>query len=93
MTDATSWRAPLVAAVCVGGAAAISNTPLGAGVRSALILGLAALAVGVSLAETMGLRRASWGIRALILFPLGFCVVAAVVLMLESWFRSDLVLR
>jgi hypothetical protein len=93
MTEATSWRAPLVAAICLATAAGISNAPLGAGLRSALILALAALAVGVSLAQTMGLRRASRGIRALILVPLGFCLVAAVVLILEARFRAGLVLR
>jgi|GEM_PF-4390854 len=93
MTDTPSWRAPLVAAICMAAVAGISNAPLGAGLRSALVLGVTALAVGVSLVQTMGLRRASRGIQAIILVPLVFCVVAALVLMAESQFRAGLVLR
>ena len=93
MTDTSWWRAPLVTAICMAAAAGISNSPLGAGLRSALVLGVTALAAGVSLFQTMGLRRASRGIQAIILVPLVFCVVVAVVLMAESQFRAGLVLR
>ena len=93
MTDTESWRAPLVTAICMAAAAGISNSSLGAGLRSALVLGVTALAVGVSLVQTMGLRRASRGIRAIILVPLVFCVVTALVLMAESGFRAGQVLR
>ena len=90
---ASSWRAPLLTAICLGGVAPISNSPLGAGLRTVLILALTVVAVGVSLAQTMGLRRASRGIRAVILVPIAFCVVATAVLMLESRFHAGLVLR
>jgi fructose-specific phosphotransferase system IIC component len=93
MTKASAWRAPLVAAICLVAAGLISHAPLAAGLQTALILGLAAFAIGISLAQTMGLRQASRGIRAIILLPLVFCVVATVVLMLESWFRAGQVLR
>jgi hypothetical protein len=93
MTGASAWRAPLLAAVCLMAANLISHAPLAAGVQTALILGLAALAVGICLVQTMGLRQASRGIRAIILLPIAFCVAATVVLMLESWFRAGQVLR
>ena len=57
MSDKLSWRAPLVTAICMATAAGISNSPLGGGFRSALVLGVTTLAVGVSLVQTMGLRR------------------------------------
>lgn len=93
MMKASPWRAPLGVAVCLMAAGLIAHAPLAAGAQSALILGLAALAVGISLGETMGLRQASRGIRAIMLVPLAFCVVATVVLVLESWFRAGQVLR
>lgn len=93
MTDLSAWRAPLVVAICVGAEVGLASAPLGPHARVALILGVAALAVGIALAEAVGLRRASRGIRAIILVPLAFCVVVTALLMLESSFRAGLVPR
>ena len=88
----SAWRAPGVVAISVALQLGLTRAPLGEGARVALTLLLGALAVGVSLAEAMGLRQAPRAVRAIILVPVGFCVVACVVLVLEAAFRARLVL-
>jgi len=56
-----------------------------------LLFALAAIAVGVSLWLSMGLRRESPALRAIIAVPLALSLAATIVLLLESEFRRQMV--
>lgn len=88
------WR-PMLPSVAMMGAMAVALVlALGPGLawsQAALITSLTALAllmVGVSLFESMGLRREPLSIRLVILVPLALTLVITVALMLDAHFRG-----
>lgn len=85
------WWPFLLVVLSVAAEMVVGGLPVTAATRPAIITaitGLAAVAVLVSLAWSMGLARESLALRLIAGIPLGLSVALIVVLMLEYRFRA-----
>lgn len=88
-----AWRAPVAVVVCVALELAIATSPLGSGARTAGLIALAAVAVALSLRQTLGGLVGARALRLAVMGPIAFSIVLAVVLMLDAQLRGGNVLR
>jgi len=86
-----AWLPSAAITICVALELLVALSGLNRAVVTTLLFALAALAVGLSLWLSMGLRRESPALRAIIAIPLALAVVTTIVLLLESEFRRQLV--
>ena len=87
-----AWLAPLAVLACVTFELAIAWAPLGVRARTAALLMLAALAVGLALRHALG-GLASRGLRRAVVGAVIFSVVLTVVVALDAYARGGAVLR
>ena len=95
MADASArkpaWIPSAAVTISVGLELLVANSGLNRTVVISTLFGLAAIAVAVSLWLSMGLRRESLALRAIIVIPLALALATTIVLVLEADFRRQMV--
>lgn len=86
-----AWLPSAAVAICVALELLVATSGLNRTVVIAALFGLAAIAVAVSLWLSMGLRRESLALRAIIAIPLALALATTIVLVLEAEFRRQMV--
>jgi hypothetical protein len=87
------WLTTLALFACVALELVIASSPFGAPARVAALLGLATIAVALSLRQALGVGRASLVPRAIVYLPMLFSAVVIVVLLLDAHFRRAMGVR
>ena len=86
-----AWLPSAVVTISVALELLVATSGLPRTVVVTALFALAAIAVGVSLWLSMGLRRESLALRAIIAVPLALSLLTTIVLLLEAEFRRQMV--
>ena len=86
-----SWLPSVAVTLSVALELLVATSGLNRTLVTTLLFGLAAVSVGITLWLSMGLRRESLALRALIAVPLALSLALTIVLVLEAEFRRQMV--
>jgi hypothetical protein len=87
------WLTTLALFACVALELVIASSPFDAPARVAALLGLATIAVAISLRQALGVGPGSLVPRAIVYLPMLFSVIVIVVLLLDAHFRRVMGVR
>lgn len=86
-----AWLPSAAVTICVALELLVATSGLSRTVIMTILFGLAAIAVAISLWLSMGLRRESLALRAIMAAPLALALATTIVLILEADFRRQMV--